>query len=254
MIIADKWFEIEKIDDRITHIYEPHVCRFAQCNIWHYRGRDRDLIVDFGMGIGDLRQALEDILQKPVIAVATHSHLDHVGSLHQFEHRCIHQLEHEALKAGIDFPALCGDQWPPELRDAIQGQGYDIPDLLINALPCENFDYQGFRTPTCTATQFLDEGDIVDLGDSAFEVLHLPGHSPGSIGLWDSRSGTLFSGDTVYDGPLLDETPDADIALYLQSMKRLQQLPVNVVHAGHDPSFGREKLRELCGQYIASRS
>ena len=43
------------------------------------------------------------------------------------------------------------------------------------------------------------------LGDRHFEVLHLPGHSPGSIGLWERRTGILFSGDALYDGPLLDE-------------------------------------------------
>ena len=46
---------------------------------------------------------------------------------------------------------------------------------------------------------------MVDIGNRHFEVLHLPGHSPGSIGLWEEASGTLFSGDAVYDGPLLDE-------------------------------------------------
>ena len=50
----------------------------------------------------------------------------------------------------------------------------------------------------------IGEGDVIDLGDRAFEVLHLPGHSPGSIGLWDPAAGTLFSGDAIYDGPLLE--------------------------------------------------
>ena len=53
---------------------------------------------------------------------------------------------------------------------------------------------------------------MVDIGNRHFEVLHLPGHSPGSIGLWEEASGTLFSGDAVYDGPLLDELPTSNIA------------------------------------------
>jgi glyoxylase-like metal-dependent hydrolase (beta-lactamase superfamily II) len=99
----------------------------------------------------------------------------------------------------------------------------------------------------------LDEGDVIDLGDRAFEVLHLPGHSPGSIGLWDAVSGTLFSGDAVYDGPLLDEIDGSDIDDYLATMERLRELPVTVVHGGHEPSFDRRRLVELCDAYLTLR-
>ena len=76
---------------------------------------------------------------------------------------------------------------------------------------------------------------------------------PGSIGLWEAATGVLFSGDAVYDGPLLDELPGSDIAAYLKTMERLLELPVTVVHAGHDPSFGRDRLRELARAYLDAR-
>ena len=81
--------------------------------------------------------------------------------------------------------------------------------------------------------------------------MHLPGHSPDSIGLWDAQSGTLFSGDAVYDGPLLDGSSDSDVSAYVATMERLREMPVEVVHGGHEPSFGRERLVELCDAYIA---
>jgi glyoxylase-like metal-dependent hydrolase (beta-lactamase superfamily II) len=104
------------------------------------------------------------------------------------------------------------------------------------------------------ATRTVDEGDVIDVGDRRFEVLHLPGHSPGSIGLWEAETGILFSGDAIYDGPLLDELPGSDIPSYVATMKRLRDLPVTVVHAGHDPSFGRDRLRDLCEGYLAKRA
>ena len=73
------------------------------------------------------------------------------------------------------------------------------------------------------ATRTVEEGDVIDLGDRRFEVLHLPGHSPGSIGLWEAESGVLFSGDAIYDGPLLDELPGSDIPIYVATMKRLRR-------------------------------
>jgi glyoxylase-like metal-dependent hydrolase (beta-lactamase superfamily II) len=71
--------------------------------------------------------------------------------------------------------------------------------------------------------------------------------------LWEAATGTLFSGDAIYDGPLLDEIAGADLAAYLRTMERLRALPVTVVHAGHDPSFGRERLIELADAYLRRR-
>jgi glyoxylase-like metal-dependent hydrolase (beta-lactamase superfamily II) len=74
------------------------------------------------------------------------------------------------------------------------------------------------------------------------------------MGLWEASTGMLFSGDALYDGPLLDELGHSDIPAYVRTMKRLRELPVNVVHAGHDPSFGRARLVELCDAYLAKRA
>jgi glyoxylase-like metal-dependent hydrolase (beta-lactamase superfamily II) len=94
------------------------------------------------------------------------------------------------------------------------------------------------------------DGDRVDLGDRAFEVLHLPGHSPGGIGLWEASTGTLFSGDAIYDSALLDTLHHSSIPDYISSFERLRALPISVVHAGHEPSFGRDRLMEITAQYL----
>ena len=125
---------------------------------------------------------------------------------------------------------------------------------LITALPSTDYAMSDYRVRAATVTEIVNEGNIVDLGNRHFEVLHLPGHSPGSIGLWEAASGTLFSGDAIYDGPLLDEIGGADIPAYVRTMKRLRELPVQVVHAGHDGSFGRERLVELVDAYLAKRT
>ena len=54
----------------------------------------------------------------------------------------------------------------------------------------------------------------------------------------------------MYDGPLLDALPQSDRAAYARTMERLLALPVQVVHAGHDPSFGRGRLHELVRAYL----
>ena len=53
---------------------------------------------------------------------------------------------------------------------------------------------------------------------------------------------------------MLDELPDSDVEVYIATMERLLRLPVTVVHAGHDPSFGNARLTEIALAYIESRS
>jgi glyoxylase-like metal-dependent hydrolase (beta-lactamase superfamily II) len=67
------------------------------------------------------------------------------------------------------------------------------------------------------------------------------------------RDGVLFSGDALYDGALLDTLPGSDVGAYLSTIRALSTLDVRVVHAGHNDSFGRERLRALCDAYLARR-
>lgn len=252
--IADRWFELKRISDDITLLWEPHVVPLMRCNIWHVRGRDRDLMIDTGMGIVSLQEAARHLLQKDVTAVATHTHSDHIGGHHEFEHTLVHELEAENLRSprepGTLLASVLGDEAIRRYREA----GYPFDGDLITALPSADYSMSDYRVRAATVTEIVKEGNIVDLGNRHFEVLHLPGHSPGSIGLWEAASGTLFSGDAIYDGPLLDEIGGADIPTYVRTMKRLRELPVQVVHAGHDGSFGRERLVALVDAYLAKRT
>jgi glyoxylase-like metal-dependent hydrolase (beta-lactamase superfamily II) len=252
--IAHRWFEIKKISDDITLLWEPHVTPLMRCNIWHVRGRDRDLMIDTGMGICSLREAAKHLLDKKVTAVATHTHTDHIGGHHEFEHTLVHELEAAELRSPRDKGTLLASVMGAEEIRKLGEAGYPIAGDLITALPHAGYDMAAYATRDSAVTEIVTEGDVVDLGDRHFEVLHLPGHSPGSIGLWEAATGTLFSGDALYDGPLLDEIDGADIPAYIGTMKRLRELPVQIVHAGHDPSFGRARLIELVDAYLEKRA
>lgn len=253
LAVGERWFEFSRVDDDITLIREPHVDPFIRCNIWHVRGRGRDMLVDSGLGIASLREAARTLFDKPLAAVATHSHYDHIGGLHEFEDRIAHRSEAEELAEPHGFAALLAADLDDRVVDAIRASGYELPERLLTAVPHDGYALADYLLRPAPATRLVDEGDVIDLGDRIFEVLHLPGHSPGSLGLWEAASGTLFSGDAVYDGPLLDELPGSDIPRYVATMKRLRDLPVFVVHAGHEPSFGRDRLRELADAYLRRR-
>lgn len=252
--VAGRWFERKRLSEDLTWLWEPHVHPLIRCNIWHLRGRDRDLLVDTGVGVASVRDEIADLVEKPLVAVATHIHYDHVGGLHEFETRVMHRAEAPRMDPYEEFATVVRAEFPVVFLDGLAAAGYPIEDeTLIDALPRAGYDPEAYAIVPTRPTRVVDEGDVIDLGDRAFEVLHLPGHSPGSMGLWEEATGILFSGDAIYDGPLLDELPDSDISAYVKTVKRLRELPVTVVHGGHDPSFGRERLVELADAYLAFR-
>jgi len=251
--VADRWFERRAMSEGVTWIWEPHLNPFIRCNIWHVRGRSRDLIVDTGSGLSPLRRAIADLVARPVAAVATHIHYDHVGGLHEFDERMMHHLEAPRMNPYREFHPLRTSDFPESFRPYLPADSTGARDLLLDACPVEDWTAGDYAITSTTPTRRLTEGDVIDLGDRAFEVMHLPGHSPGSIGLWEPRTGIFFSGDAIYDGPLLDMLPDSSIRDYIATMKRLRSLPVAIVHGGHEPSFGRERMVAIIDRYLQSR-
>jgi glyoxylase-like metal-dependent hydrolase (beta-lactamase superfamily II) len=254
LAIADHWFERKAICDGITLLWEPHVHPLLRCNIWHVAGRDIDLLIDTGLGVASLSEAAADLFGKPLSVVLTHCHMDHAGGAHEFGACYVHASESDALANASNHLPLDISTYSADDLAWFAGIGYDISGGLLTAIPNERFDPASHQMQAAESLQFIGEGDVIDLGNRSFEVMHLPGHSAGSIALWEAESGTLFSGDAIYDGPLLDQIPGSDIATYCQSMERLRKLPVHVVHAGHERSFGRARLIEIADDYLRKRT
>ncbi|MCQ4628758.1 MBL fold metallo-hydrolase [Shinella sp. CPCC 100929] len=234
------WFLKEAISDRLTRICEPHVHKFFRANMFHVTGRDADLVIDFGMGLANLRSELHIPPGKPVFAVATHVHVDHIGSFHEFETRLGHKAEAEAFARMPD-------------ADTLAGYFRTQPDALT-AVPPTGVTPEAHKIPPAPLTTILAENDVIDIGDACYTVLHLPGHSPGSIGLLDQKTGTFFSGDAIYQGGLVDDLPGCDRGVYRETMARLSDLDVHVVHGGHGAEFGRSRMQEIARGYLAATS
>jgi glyoxylase-like metal-dependent hydrolase (beta-lactamase superfamily II) len=247
--VATQWFQRERIQD-VTLLYEPHVNPLLRCNIWHVPGRDLDLLIDTGLGISSLREAARDVFVKPLAAVATHTHRDHSGGMHEFGERWVHAAEAEWARGARNSRPLDPDAYSAEERMGIEQAGYSLAGGLLTAVPIAGYQAASYRLREFEPTRLLEEGSLIDLGDRVLQVLHLPGHSPGSIGLYDRVRKVLFSGDAIYDGPLLDQLPGSDGQAYRVTMERLIDLPVEVVHAGHGRSFGRERLVQLARSYL----
>jgi len=231
------WYETIRMGDGITLIHEPWIKPFFRCNVWHLRGRDRDLLFDSGLGHVSLSRHVRLVTERPLTCVASHTHFDHIGCHHEFPERCVHSAEAKIL-------ADPRNEWTVADRYAT--------DDMFDALP-DGWDAAAYRIEPAPAGRLLEAGDIVDLGDRAFEVIHTPGHSPGGIALYEARTGILLSGDIIYDGPLIDDVYHSDVSDYLATLERMAGLNVSVVHGGHFPSFGQVRYRQLIDEYLASK-
>lgn len=234
-IAPQDWYRIRSAGDGITHIDEPHIREFYRCNIWHIRGRDRDMLVDSGMGVVSLREQVPLVTEMPLVAVASHTHFDHIGTHHEFPVRCVHHAEADLLAHPTPANTF-SDKY--------------VTDDIFHALPPAPYQSTTYAAKAAPATRILDDGDMIDIGDRHFEVIHTPGHSPGGIALWEAATGVLFSGDIVYDGPLIEGTTETEAAQYIASMKRLFDLPVRVVHGGHFPSYDGRRHRAIIRDWL----
>ena len=228
------------IDDEISCIQETGVANFMRCNIWHVRGRDYDLVIDTGMGLNSLKKWIINETSKPIKAIGTHSHFDHSGSLHEFSCRLGHKDEAEAFESGGRKETMFRGGW--------------TKIEIVNPKEHPEYSNQTFKVKPAPLTGYLDEGDILDLGDKTFQILHLPGHSPGSIGLYNIKNKILFSGDAIYNGQLLDTHPHSDIKIYKETLNRIGRLDVETIHAGHEPSFGKEQMKKVIDQYLKGKN
>lgn len=232
---AETWYETRRLGDDVTYIGEPFIKEFYRCNIWHVRGRDRDMLVDSGMGVVSLREYVPLVTERACTCVASHTHFDHIGCHHEFDDRVVHRGEAELLAEPT--------------RENTLADPY-VTDDIFTRLPPTPYVSAEYAVKQAPATRIVEDGDVIDLGDRVFEVVHTPGHSPGGIALWEAATGILFSGDIVYDGPLIEDCYHSDAADYVASMKRLLEYPVRVVHGGHFPSYGNARHVELVRNWL----
>ncbi|MGX8007727.1 MBL fold metallo-hydrolase [Mesorhizobium sp. ORM8.1] len=237
VIDAADWYETIRMSDDITLIHEPWIKPFFRCNMWHVRGRDRDLLFDTGLGHFSLKSHVPLVSERNLTCVASHTHFDHIGCHHEFPHRCVHAAEATIL-ADPRNEWTVADRYANEEMFDRQPQGWDTARYRILPAP---------------ADRLLEHADVIDLGDRAFEVIHTPGHSPGGIALYEKKTGILLSGDIIYDGPLIDDVYHSNLDDYAETLLKMRDLDVAVVHGGHFPSFGKVRYRQLIDEYLAQK-
>nr|WP_326185820.1 MBL fold metallo-hydrolase [uncultured Oscillibacter sp.] len=214
----DNWFTVEHVDAD-THIISEYR-HWEETHAYLLNGTERSLLIDTGLGICNICEEVQKWTDRPVAAVATHIHWDHIGGHRYFPCFYAHEAELNWLSGG--FPLTL-----EQIREFVV-ERCDLPDgFHID-------DYVFFQG---TPARVLRDNDWIDLGGRRLQVLHTPGHSPGHspghMCFWEADRGYLFTGDLVYQGTLLAYYPSTDPEAYLASMERIAALPVKRVLPAH---------------------
>src|SRR6478609_5636972 len=138
LAVADEWWAVERLDDGIVLLTEPHVHPLLRCNVWLVQGSSGSMVVDTALGLRPLRGLAEQHLDGPLLAVATHAHGDHVGGFHEFDRRAVHEAEAQVV-AEPGITTLVTSYFPPTVTGPYLDDGYDMPELLVDAAPTAGF-------------------------------------------------------------------------------------------------------------------
>lgn len=208
------WFTVNQIDENTYVISEYRHWEETHCYLLN--GGERSLLIDTGLGIENIYDEVIKLTDKPVAAVATHIHWDHIGGHKYFPDFYAHEAELDWLNGGF-----------PLSLDTIKEMVLDRCD------PPDGFNVERYELFQGTPTRLLSDGDVIDLGGRRVEVLHTPGHSPGHLCFWEPATGYLFTGDLVYKDVLFAYYPSTDPEAYLASLEKVAALPVGKVFPAH---------------------
>lgn len=174
------------------------------------------VIIDAGGDTSQLLEAIDARGWKLEAIWQTHAHIDHVAGLKEAKEASgapilLHRAEQPVYDAAVQQGMLFGFQ--------------------IDPLPAVD--------------QYVEEGQIVNVGELKARVMWLAGHSPGSVAFYFEEEGLFFGGDVIFAGSVgRVDLPGGSPAAMRQSLERVKELPEDtVILPGHGPetTVGQEK-------------
>lgn len=200
-------------------------------NCYLLAGEARALLIDTGMGFGNLRATVQSLTSLPVDVVLTHRHCDHAGGIGWFDEYAVHADDLHpvyALTASRLAARVLLIMWKKMMRK-LSAQGEDVPDKVLAAIP-------DFAAPRMNGVRrvAIDETKTFDLGGRTVGVVSTPGHTRGSIVLLDESRGLAFSGDDANPQIWLHLPGCLTIAQWAPGCERIAVLArTHVIWAGH---------------------
>ncbi|OOF51856.1 MBL fold metallo-hydrolase [Rodentibacter genomosp. 1] len=176
-------------------------------------------IIDPGGESEKLIQKIEELKLNLKVILLTHAHLDHVGAA-----------------------MLLKDYFNVEIWGAQEDDQF-----LFESLPEQAERFGLAHINAFLPDRWLHEGEIINIGNFQFNILHLPGHTPGHIGFIEQEKKVAFTGDVLFQGGIgRTDFPRGNYEQLISSIReKLFKLNDDmIIIAGHGPytTIGREKV------------
>lgn len=180
----------------------------------------RPILVDAGMMAGPTLKNIKRFIDptKIELIVLTHCHHDHAGAA-------------PALKEATGARLMLSEKEVGCIGDELASVAYLF----------------GQQAPEYRVDETLKEGMVLDTGEWKLEVLETPGHSQGSICLYERKQRVLFSGDTVFPDGNIGRTDmfGGSTEDLVRSIQRLTELDVEIMYPGHMDITSRDVNRQI---------
>lgn len=234
-------FSSEKLSDHVTRIIE-----ITGTYMYLVEGTDRALLVDTGCGIGNLKEYVNAITQKPLTIVCTHGHMDHSGGTQVFDEVFLNKADwelspvHGSLENRKSYIRMTVNALHPEITQQ------EIEDLEL----CQTRK-DGYRE--------LTDQMIFDLGGIHVKALAMPGHTPGSMCMLFEEERMILFGDACTPSEFLFDTEAGFVEDYKKMLLEFKKYEpfYDKVLLSHGPciDWPKELLAQtvdVCDEIMAS--
>lgn len=217
MTVQESIYEVQQLGPGLYHIGNSSV--YMDLIV----GSHHALLFDTGYGYGDLHQIVRELTDRPLYVVNSHGHVDHACGNEAFGGAYIHPLDMQ----------LCRMHNGTEFRMA---------ELDLAQVP-PDFDMEAYLRLGTGNLYPVEEGYCFDLGGINCHVVHLPGHTAGSIGLWCPEIRLLYVGDAMNDFVWLFLPESLGLNTYIRTLHKAAELPFTHMIQSHEPApISKKKL------------
>lgn len=224
--------KVSKLSQHITQITDP-----TGVYLFLVEGEKEAVLIDTGVGFAGLKETVGGLTDKPLSVLLTHMHPDHAGGADAFEKVYLHPADLH-LKAEMQVEGRMG-----YAVGMLRGAALTPADFI----PAPGADKQYLP---------LSDGQIFDLGGMTLEIIHVPGHTPGSCCVLFREERSILFGDACNANTLL--MWGTTISQYKKSLQYLQTFKdrFDMVYYSHGPrpegpSRSLEDNIELCDRILA---
>lgn len=215
----EEYFEVIPINKEIYHIYEP-----GDVGSTLIVGEKQALLIDTGYGFSDVHTVVKKLTDKPLQVVNTHGHTDHAGGNRYFEKVWMHPA---------DVPTYEDYQVNQKPLVAARFEGIRKAAGKKNVWP-EDFDRMAWYEAGTKEFMWLLNGQTFELDENhRVEVIWIPGHTIGSVMLFDWKYHILFPGDNLDYSLWMHFNTSVSLKTYINRLEILKKYPIEAILPAH---------------------